>query len=74
MLAASGKVIYAEDDLVVLDKTPFYAESGGQISDVGMLVIGSDPYRVVDVKKLAGGAAIRPDVARFRVAFALLYR
>jgi alanyl-tRNA synthetase len=41
-----------------LDKTPFYAESGGQISDLGILVIGGDPYRVVDVKKLAGGTAI----------------
>lgn len=57
-LESSAKVIYAEGDVIVLDKTPFYAESGGQISDTGMLVLGSDPYRVIDVRKLAGGQAI----------------
>ncbi|HEY6171764.1 MAG TPA: alanine--tRNA ligase [Candidatus Kapabacteria bacterium] len=53
-----GKVLLVSEDMVVLDKTPFYAESGGQVSDSGMLLIAGNPYRVTDVRKLAGGTAI----------------
>ena len=40
---------------VVLDKTCFYAESGGQVSDTGMLTASNFKARVLDVKKAPNG-------------------
>jgi alanyl-tRNA synthetase len=36
---------------IVLDKTPFYAESGGQVGDSGKLRIGNYELRIIDTKK-----------------------
>ena len=44
---AKGKEAYQ----IVLDQTPFYAESGGQVGDTGQLVVGSSELTVVDTKK-----------------------
>ncbi len=40
--------------LFTLDQTPFYAESGGQVGDSGLLTNGNDHIRVTDVKKVQG--------------------
>ena len=41
-----------EEVQIVLDRTPFYAESGGQVGDVGMLTNGKARFVVTDTKKL----------------------
>ena len=45
-----------EQGMVVLDKTPFYAESGGQVGDQGRLVSGPNEFKVADTQKRGGGA------------------
>jgi len=40
--------------LIVLDQTPFYAESGGQMGDTGHLLAESTEFQVTDTRKLAG--------------------
>ena len=46
---------YAE---LVLDRTPFYAEGGGQIADTGLLVGSGVELRVHDVQKLVPGLSV----------------
>ncbi len=40
------------NDLIILDKTPFYVEAGGQIDDLGNIIIESTPLNVLDVAKI----------------------
>jgi alanyl-tRNA synthetase len=40
--------------LVVLDRTPFYGEGGGQVGDTGMLTAKDATVRVLDTKKSNG--------------------
>ncbi|MCK9797595.1 alanine--tRNA ligase [Pseudomonas sp. MAFF 302030] len=43
-----------EEGVVVLDQTPFYAESGGQIGDCGYLQAGTARFDVRDTTKTGG--------------------
>ena len=40
------------NELIILDKTPFYVEAGGQIDDLGSLIVEDNNYSVVDVTKI----------------------
>ncbi len=43
-----------EDAIVILDRTPFYAESGGQVGDIGLLSNANANFEVRDTVKLGG--------------------
>jgi alanyl-tRNA synthetase len=49
-----AKIIDVIDDWVILDNTAFYAEGGGQISDLGKLITKDKVYEVTDVRSIDG--------------------
>jgi alanyl-tRNA synthetase len=57
-LVHDGKEVAAlkqgESGAVVLNQTPFYGESGGQVGDTGMLTGEGVRFRVTDTQKYAG--------------------
>ncbi len=48
---AVGQLAAGEEGLVVLDRSPFYAESGGQVGDTGRLHAAGAELRVLDTQK-----------------------
>ncbi len=46
-VSGKGKELYQ----IVLEQTPFYAESGGQVGDSGHLVVGNLQLAIIDTKK-----------------------
>jgi len=55
-----------EPGMVILDSTPFYAESGGQAGDAGVLEIDDGVFEVQDTVKL-GNAFAHKGVARVAI-------
>ena len=45
------KLVVGDDGAVILSATPFYAESGGQIGDTGILSSGDHSFTVLDTQK-----------------------
>jgi alanyl-tRNA synthetase len=51
---AAEELAPGESAVVILDITPFYAESGGQVGDTGALEHGSGRFIVTDTQKFGG--------------------
>ncbi|WP_372809751.1 alanine--tRNA ligase [Litorivivens sp.] len=49
--AAVPSLAEGESGVVVLDKTPFYAESGGQAGDAGLITAATSRFEVLDTQK-----------------------
>jgi alanyl-tRNA synthetase len=52
--AQADRLAAGQSGLVILDRTPFYAESGGQVGDIGELTGDGARFEVADTQKLAG--------------------
>ena len=50
-----GSIAGGESGIIVLDKTPFYAEMGGQVADHGVILVGDSRFEVTNVQKDKGG-------------------
>ncbi|MBL1276643.1 MAG: alanine--tRNA ligase [Ectothiorhodospiraceae bacterium] len=49
--ATTDQLTVGDEGLLQLDKTPFYAESGGQAGDHGVITVGDAQLRVLDTQK-----------------------
>lgn len=59
LLGSSGEVdILSGEGEVILDRTPFYAEAGGQVGDQGVLSWKGGKARVVDTQKPIAGLVV----------------
>lgn len=55
-IVKDGKLIQEStaDAWVLCNQTPFYAESGGQVGDVGIIETNHDTFNVLDCQKMVG--------------------
>jgi alanyl-tRNA synthetase len=63
-LVKDGKEVAAltkgESGAVILNQTPFYGESGGQIGDTGTMLADGVRFRVTDTQRKAGDLFVHP--------------
>ncbi|MBR6740481.1 MAG: alanine--tRNA ligase [Clostridia bacterium] len=50
-----GSITAGDSAVMLLDRTPFYAESGGQVCDLGVITSDKGVFEITDVKKTADG-------------------
>ncbi|MFW2149066.1 alanine--tRNA ligase [Acinetobacter sp. TY1] len=55
------EVVEGDEALIVLNQTPFYAESGGQVGDTGLFKNDTGIFEVQDTKK-SGGAFVHQGI------------
>ena len=60
----TGIMTAGEKGVIVLDKTPFYAEMGGQCADQGVLMVGNSRFEITDVQKDKGGRYLHSGTMR----------
>ena len=60
----SGELREGVEGTVVLDRTPFYAEMGGQVADHGVIEAEGVTFEVRDVQKTKGGKYLHSGVLR----------
>jgi alanyl-tRNA synthetase len=57
-LSCPARVLWKKDSLIALDISPFYAEMGGQVSDVGHIIYNGHAIGVIAVKRTAEGVIL----------------
>lgn len=60
----TGSITGGEEGVIVLDRTPFYAEMGGQCADHGVLLVRSSRFEITDVQKDKAGRYLHSGVMR----------
>ncbi|MBQ8797774.1 MAG: alanine--tRNA ligase [Oscillospiraceae bacterium] len=60
----TGSITGGEKGIIVLNKTPFYAEMGGQCADHGVLLVGHSRFEVTDVQKDKAGRYLHSGTMR----------
>jgi len=58
--SSDAKVVYVDEkeNLVVLDRTPFYPEGGGQVGDAGRIMLNKTDHEVIDAFGNIGGVIV----------------